>query len=438
MTDQPADNFDPLLPLRPDADRGREPKLIPGRMGSRLYSMAALLERIESAFSDEHGDDSPQLRAAETRAQRLRLILDTAEYVIGVESIQMSQDDKADLIRRAYSNLFGYGPLDPLFDDPRVTTISIAGADHVYARYEHGALVDTGHPFDDEPHLRRILARLLMHAGAELREDEPYVEVGLTVNERPSAVNLVAPPIAYNLNADIRVHPRHALTLDELALAGVLSDEAAAWLRALVNSGHGFMVVGETESGKTTLVSALTRELPQPETLLAVERAGELRLPPEAARLTVRWPVGGEMGVSFGAQIEDALARSPGCLVLDEVRADEPLTIAPLLENPNPPRQIWTFRGVADSKRLQSALGMLARRADMTSGEALVHALYQRLPFVVTVARIRERIQLFSVAEWQPNPVSDYPDFVLLLQYQEGMARPTGRIPVHELPDIPS
>ncbi len=436
MTDQSADHFDSFRSMRPDADRGREPELVPGRSGTRLYSMAALLERIETAFSDEYGDDSPQLRAAETRAQRLRLILDTADYVIAVESIQIGPDDRAELIRRAYSNLFGYGPLDPLFDNPRVTTISIAGADHIYVRYEHGALVETGQPFDDETHLRRILARMLMHAGAELRDDQPYIEVGLTVNERPVSVNLVAPPIAYHLNADFRVHPRHAPTLDELALAGVLSDEAAAWLRALARSGHGLMVVGETESGKTTLLSALARELPQPDTILTVERAGELRLPPEAARLTVRWPVGVETGVSFGAQIDDALLRAPGCLLLDEVRADEPLTIAPLLERADPPRQLWTFRGVADSKRLQSALGMLARRADMSSGEALVHALYARLPFVVTVARIRERIQLFSIAEWQPSAASDYPDFVLLFQYQDGMARPTGRAPVHTLPAI--
>jgi pilus assembly protein CpaF len=317
-----------------------------------------------------------------------------------------------------------------------VTTISIAGADHVYVRYEHGALVETGRPFDDEPHLRRILARMLMRAGAELRDDQPYVEVGLTVNERPASINLLMPPIAYNLNADIRVHPRHAPTLDDLVLGGVCSEDVATWLRTLARSGQGFMVVGETESGKTTLLSALVGELPAPETMLTVERASELRLPPEAQRLMTHWPVGEDVGISFGAQIDNALLRSPGCLVLDEVRADEPLTIAPLLESPHPPRQIWTFRGVADSKRLQSALGMLARRADFGSGEALVHALYERLPFVVTVARIRERIQLFSIAEWQPNPASDYPDFVLLFQYQDGQARPTGRASVHRLPGI--
>jgi hypothetical protein len=94
---------------------------------------------------------------------------------------------------------------------------------------------------------------------------------------------------------------------------------------------------------------------------------------------------------------------------------------------------MWTFRGVPDAKRLQSALGMLARRANIMMGEELVHALYDRLPFVVTVARIQDQLQIFSVAEWQPNPASDYPDYVMLMQYQNGASRPTGNRPVRQL-----
>jgi hypothetical protein len=70
---------------------------------------------------------------------------------------------------------------------------------------------------------------------------------------------------------------------------------------------------------------------------------------------------------------------------------------------------------------------MLARRANVEIGEELVHALYARLPFVLTVARIKERLQLFSIAEWQSRIDTDYPDYVMLYRYQEGAARPTGK-----------
>jgi len=134
--------------------------------------------------------------------------------------------------------------------------------------------------------------------------------------------------------------------------------------------------------------------------------------------------------LSGGQQQRVAIARAmvmePAVLLLDEVRADDPRSIAPLLASDQPPRQIWAVRGAPDAKRLQSALGMLARQAAPGQGERLVHALYDRLPFVLTVARIRERLQLFSIAEWQSRVDTDYPDYVMLCRYEDGEARPTG------------
>jgi hypothetical protein len=147
----------------------------------------------------------------------------------------------------------------------------------------------------------------------------------------------------------------------------------------------------------------------------------------------VRWQAGETPGASFADQIFAALEREPTCLLLDEVRSDEPGAIAPLLELDNPPRQIWVVRAAPDHKRLQSALGMLARRADAARGEAPVHALYERLPFMVTVARIRGQLQLFSIAEWQSRIDTDYPDYIMLMRYEEGRAQLTGTPPARWL-----
>jgi type IV secretory pathway ATPase VirB11/archaellum biosynthesis ATPase len=409
-------------PPRSDADKGREPRFVPGRSGTRMFSMAALLERIEDAFRDEYSLDV--LREADTAPKRYRLILDTTDYVLAVESVQVTSDEKADLIRRAYSRLFGYGPLDPLFLDERVTTINLNGSARASVRYGHDDLVSLPPLFEDDAHLRGVIERLLLDAGAELRDDLPAIETGLTVGGRPVSLSAVLPSVAFGFNVDIRVHPAAPPTLDELAAGGFMSAAALDLLRRLLASKHGFVIAGETETGKTTLLNALAAELPG--RLASVERAGELRLSPDARRFVVRWPVGDAPGVPFGDQALAALASRPGCLLLDEVRSDEPEAIAPLLLLDEPPRQIWVVRGAPDHKRLQSALGMLARRADRAQGEAIVHALYERLPFIVTVARIRGRLQLFSVAEWQSRVDTDYPDYVMLMRYEEGRAQMTG------------
>jgi Flp pilus assembly CpaF family ATPase len=407
----------------------RELRLVAGRSGTRMYSIAALRERIADSFASEYPDGSPALLDADTSAKRIRLLLDVADYVLAVESVAISADEKARLIEQIYADLFGYGPLDALFLNERITTIALLGANHIAVRYGHGELVTLDPVFEDEAHLRRVLLRLLTDARTIWNEDVPIVETGLTVGERPVGISIVTPPISTFINADIRVHPRRAPTLDDLVEQGWMIDETADFLRRLVISKHGFVIVGDIEAGKTTLLNALLPLFSNPERTILIERSSELRPPAGMKRLTAQWGWDDQLPVTFGEQIGAALLEQPACLILDEVRSDEPATIAPLLDQADMPRQIWAVRGVPDAKRLQSAMGMLARRAALGQGERLVHALYDRLPFVITVARIQERLRLFSIAEWQSRVDSDYPDYVMLRRYQDGAARATDAAP---------
>jgi len=404
-------------------------------MGTRWHTLSALIERIEAAFIADYVGQSDLLAQADTPAKRYTLIHDTAEYVLAVESIQLSRQELAEVISQVYSNLFGYGPLDELFQDERVTTIALEGADKASVRYGHDELVTLDPLFRDSRHLRQIVERLLFDAGAELREDQPFVEAGLFVGKRPVCVNLLAPPVAFYLTVDIRVHPSVAPTMDDLVEQDFMSAQAKQLLEAMVQSSHGLMIVGDGESGKTTLLNALLQLLPTDAKIVTIERAGELRPPSAVERFVTQWPVRDVEGRTFGEQIDRGLEQQPAHLILDEVRSDEPESIAPLLQHENAPRQIWAFRGPSFAKRLASALGMLARRADISQSEAMVHALYARLPYVITVRRSQGKLQLHTVSEWQYHD-SEYPAFVALMEHEDGVLRPTGRRPVHTL-DLP-
>lgn len=417
---------DPMPERQPhdDAEGGREPEWLSARLGTRKVSHAALVERVAAAVYEEHGYDIQ--RAPLTRAERLHRLRETVDYVLAVESVVLTAESLARLIRETYSHVFGFGPLDAIFADPRITTIVLDGPERAAARYEHGELVALAPLFDDAAHQREMIARLLAEAGAEMRDDLSVIETGLTVEGRRVALSVVMPSAAIALSATIRLHPATPPTFETLLEGGMFTADAGHFLAALTASPYGFIVVGDTESGKTTLLGALANRLPDTMGLAAVERAGELWLPDAAARYPVRWPVDDQPGLSFGEQIHAALADAPDVLLLDEVRADDPAAIVPLLMGEQTPRQMWAFRGKPDAKRLQAALGMLARRG---GGEAAVHALYDRLPFVVSVAQIQGRLQLFSIGEWQPSDASEYPDLVLLYQYRDGAARRTDRQP---------
>lgn len=402
--------------------------MVSGRMGTRLYSLSALVERVLEQFFSEHGGGSAALQQANTGAEKMRLVHDSADYVLAVESVQISDADRASLLRQAYSEIFGYGALDALFADMAITTISLQGARRASVRRGHGELVTIPLNFDDDAHLRRIVDRLLADAGAALSETNGMIETGLMIGGRRAAINVAAPPFSHVLSVDIRLHPPQALTLADLLAQDRLTPEAADLLVRIAASGYGFTVVGESESGKTTLLNALLLSVP-PARMAVVERSGELLLSGDVSRFRPRWQDATGTGEvrSLTDCVVDALASKPDILVLDEVRSDEAYAIGPLLEADSVPRMMWSVRGVPDAKRLQSAMGMLARRAGFGSSEDRVHALYQRLPFVITTARIREKLRLFSIAEWQSRIDTDYPDYVMLFQFQDGASRPTGQ-----------
>lgn len=416
------------------AAQRRQPALVPSQFGSRWVSVAALVEQIESAFIEEHGDGSEALAAAHTAAQRLKLVLETANYIFSVESVQLTADEKADIIKQSYSSLFGYGPLDDWFADQRVTTISLEGSERAAVRYGHAELESIGRIFESPEQYQRIIHRLVTDAGAELRPEHPYMEFGLQVGGRLVCLNLVTPPVTLQVNADIRLHPPQVPTWESLLSSAYLSEQGLQLVRALAASPHGLLIIGEPESGKTTLLNRIVNDLSHPEQIVSVERAGEMRLPAEVRRLTAQWPTANQPGVSFGEQIQHALDLQPACLVLDEVRADEPQTIAPLLQMGNAPRLIWSFRGATFAKRLQSALGMLARRAEVGGGEVLIRPLYERLPFVIAVNRVGDQLRLWGIGEWQFKHSTDYPTYTPIMQVDNGTLRLTGEQPLRELP----
>lgn len=424
-------------------DEKRPPALVSSRPG-RMVSMRGLVERIMEQFYYEHGEsESDALKASTTEVERRKLVRATADYIFSVESVRLELKERSQIIARAYSELFGYGPLDTLFSDEAVTTITLEGTQKAAVRHAPGSeLIPLEPLFEDTPHMQKTLRRLLRDAGAQLREDVPIVEAGVLIDGRRVCVAVATPPYVPELAVDIRVHPKTLPTLESLGESGFMNEKSRQLLQAIAKSEHGFIIVGETESGKTTLLSTLAQLLPNPDTILAVERAGELALPKGSERLVAAWRIDEKPAVTFGERIQQALEQKPQTLLLDEVRADEPESIAPLLSQPDMPRQIWSFRGASDANRIRSALGMLARMSDRNQPETMVFNLYERLPFIVMVKRRKGYLQLREIAEWQfPDNYKEtnetvYADYVSLLELDEGQCQPTGKLPKQHL-DLP-
>lgn len=406
---------------------GKGVRLVPAQRGTRMVSIRALVERAAEEFHLEYGLDHPVLREAARRVDRLKLVREVVLYIVGIESVHLEPRDLAALIEETYAELFGYGPLDRLLTDERVTTITFDGLEKVAARFGFSDLEPQERIFEEPAHMARMLERMLLDADAELHDDIPYYEFGITHEGRRMCVNLLLPPVTNTLSGYIRLHP-----LTPPPLESFTTPQGVELLTAIARSPHGVIVVGDTESGKTSLLAALARTA-ELANAVAVERAGEMTLPESLTRLRVQWPVAERPFISFGRRILEAVNMRPRAIILDEVRADEPEAVLALLGADAPPRQLWAFRGATEVKRLAPSLGMVARRADydQSSSDSRVLTLHRRLPFVVTVRRRQEQIKVTGIAEWQFLLGEDQPPSLVELMTQgwEGL-EPTGREPV--------
>ena len=115
MSDNDAHDFDPGKKNEGAWARGGQ--FFTSQRGTRQISLSALIERVSEQFEAEYGDDSPALREAVTRTDKLKLVREVVLYVVGVESVHLSPTELAGVIQASFGELFGYGGLEKYFSD---------------------------------------------------------------------------------------------------------------------------------------------------------------------------------------------------------------------------------------------------------------------------------------------------------------------------------
>ena len=271
-----------------------------------MQSSADLVEEVREHLAREPGPLTPH-RVAEALRASGRPVGDAT--VLAVH----------EALRR---DVLGAGPLEPLLRLPDVTDVLVNGAREVYL--DRGAGLElTEVAFPDEASVRRLAQRLAAAGGRRLDDSVPHVDVRLGDGTRFHAV--LAPLARPGTVLSLRVPHQRVLTLDELVVAGTVTDHGARLLRSVVAGRLAFLISGGTGSGKTTLLNSLLSLVPPDQRLVLVEDASELRpAHPHVVGLEARPPnVEGAGEVTLRTLVRQALRMRPDRLVVGEVRGAE-------------------------------------------------------------------------------------------------------------------
>jgi pilus assembly protein CpaF len=231
---------------------------------------------------------------------------------------------REEAFRCILNEFFGFGPIQPLLDDPSITEVMVNRANRIYVE-RAGKPMLTNITFDDDAHVRKIIDRIIVPLGRRLDSKTPLVDARLPDGSR---VNAIIPPVSIDgPGMTIRKFGKKAMTVEDLVRFGAFSAPIAEFFKACVRSRLNIIVSGGTGSGKTTLLNVLSSFIPDDERIVTIEDAAELKLGQDhVIRMESRKPDPDGTGeVTIRELVRNALRMRPERIVVGECRGGETL-----------------------------------------------------------------------------------------------------------------
>jgi len=277
------------------------------QLKNRLHRQ--MVDAIDLSKAGELGD-------AEFRRQLQAL----ATHLCSQPDLTLTDVDREAMAAELMDEIYGFGPLQELMDDPDVSDVLVNGADTVYIE-RNGLLEQTDVRFADDEHLLHFIQRLVGQAD----EVSPMVDAKLPDGSR---LHAVIPPLALRgPTLSIRRFKTNIVQFEDMVRSGTLAPEMADFLIQSVRGRMNILLSGGTGAGKTTMLNNLSRFIPATERVVTIEETAELQLQQaDVVGLETRVPnVEGKGVVTQRDLLRNSLRMRPDRIIVGEARGGEVL-----------------------------------------------------------------------------------------------------------------
>jgi pilus assembly protein CpaF len=362
------------------------------------------LADIERAVQERAKDISLDMASA-NGAPKLRALIDdevtrwTDDYRRGRRDVDLADPDL--VAERAYRNLAGYGPLEPLLADDDVWEVMINAPDQVFVKRHRGTSGYHTEVFHDDEHVVRTLTKVLDDASTAHRKLDPTEGLQDAQLDNGARLHIVHSDVSRGGHVMVNIRKFTGVafrSLDELVERDMLTPDAAAFLRACVRARLSIVFAGAPGAGKTTMLSCCAAELDPSLRVVIAEEVFEADVAlPNVASMQTRPARLDRPAVDLRRLVSGFLRMAPDVAIVGEVRDREAL---PLLLTLSSGVKGLTTIHAGSARQALTRLRFICQLAD-TSNELPMSALNslvaESIDLVVHCARTKQGVRVTEI-----------------------------------------
>lgn len=407
-----------------------EPKLPAPRMG--------LLQKVESRIIAQI-DERLEVETQEEKLQILMELLDRVAYVSGSRQVTPQGSGgglfsnlpfmKSGALSRIpltnveyqimkyllHKNRIGLGILEPLIRDPYIEDISCDGVGPIFLEHKIFQSLACDFGFDTKESLNEFALWLSERSGKQATHRNPIVD---TILSDGSRLNLVygEDVSMKGTNFTIRKFSASPLPVTKLISFGTMDPLLGAYIWMLMREGMNVFVCGETASGKTTTLTAVTAFIKPNSKIVSIEDTPEVQLPHENwIREVTRPSQREESTVGMFELLKSALRQRPNYIIVGEIRGVEGNIAFQAMMTGHP--VLSTFHSASVQKTIQRLTGnpILVPKTHITNLNAIIiqNAIYD------ATGQMKRRItSINEIVSY--NPTSDSFSFIEAFHWEPG------------------
>ncbi|MFW5746351.1 MAG: type II/IV secretion system ATPase subunit [Nanoarchaeota archaeon] len=219
-------------------------------------------------------------------------------------------------------NRVGYGMLDPIFSDPYLEDIHCTGVGEIMTIHKIFDMVYTNITFDDDIMLNRYI--IDMSERVERPASDSHSVVDAVMPDGSRANFIYGRDVSLEGSSfTLRKFSEVPVSITQIINWGTMSAECAAYLWICLENGMNLFVCGETASGKTTTLNAISTFIKPLDKVYTVENTPEVTMPHDCWQHLLTRESGKRTDVSYQDLLIASLRSRPNYIIVGEIRGEE-------------------------------------------------------------------------------------------------------------------